>query len=139
MSSRDTRTGGVLEAMVLPALAKGGYTVQTQVLIGSRPGGGKHNVDAVASKEGKSFLISLKWQQVNGTAEQKVPFELICLMDAVLRYELYSKAYLVLGGNSWKLREFYVSGGLKEYLNHTETVSIVKFEDFVALANYSKL
>src|SRR2546425_656444 len=33
---RDTRTGGVLEAMVLPALKRGGYAHQTQVVIGKR-------------------------------------------------------------------------------------------------------
>ena len=37
---RDTRTGGVLEAMVLPALTRGGYTYKTQVNIGKRPGRG---------------------------------------------------------------------------------------------------
>lgn len=37
----------------------------------------------------------MKWQQVSGTAEQKVPFEVICLMEAVAT-GAYQKAYLVL-------------------------------------------
>ena len=41
MTRRDTRTGGVLEQMILPALTRGGYTHETQVNIGERLGGGK--------------------------------------------------------------------------------------------------
>ncbi len=48
MSPRDTSTGAVLEAMVLPALSRGGYVYQRQVDIGVRFGGGKHIVDIVA-------------------------------------------------------------------------------------------
>jgi hypothetical protein len=97
MSPRDTTTGHVLEEMVVPALLRGGYEVKRQVLIEKRPGGGKHKVDAVAGKDKRQFLISLKWQQVGGTAEQKVPFEVISLSTAV-RTGKYDKAYLVLGG-----------------------------------------
>ena len=81
---RDTRTGGVLEAMVLPSLTRGGYSYKTQEVVGTRlGGGGRHFVDATAEKGDKRYLISLKWQQTSGTAEQKVPFEIICLVDAV--------------------------------------------------------
>ena len=58
--------------MILPALKRGAYTYLTQQQIGERFGGGKHFVDVVAEKEGKKYLVSLKWQQVSGTAEQKV-------------------------------------------------------------------
>jgi hypothetical protein len=44
-----------------------------------------------------SNFVSLKWQQVGGTAEQKVPFEVMCLADAVRA----GHAYLVLGGDGW--------------------------------------
>jgi len=63
---RDTRTGGVLEAMVLPALRRGGYQYQTQVKCGQRIGGGTHKVDAGAEKGGQRIVVSLKWQQVGG-------------------------------------------------------------------------
>ena len=42
---------------------------------------------------------------VVGTAEQKVPFEVVCLADAVVT-GAYAKAYLVLEGEGWKLRSF---------------------------------
>jgi hypothetical protein len=140
MATRNTRTGGVLENMILPALDLGGYTYKMQVPIGTRLGGRKHKVDVVAEKAGRKFLISLKWQQVGGTAEQKVPFEVLCLMDAVRKSggDL-DKAYLVLGGDGWTLRDFYVGGGLEEYLKCSELVDIVKFETFIANANKGKL
>lgn len=136
--SRNTRTGGVLEAMVLPALDQGKYSWKVQVNIGQRLGCGQHNVDVVAEKDGRKLLVSMKWQQVSGTAEQKVPFEVICLLDALGSGE-HSKAYLVLGGEGWTLRNFYTSGGLLKYLKHGDQVEILTLESFVARANAGKL
>ena len=98
----------------------------------------KHKVDAAAAKDGRQVLISLKWQQVGGTAEQKVPFEVICLTVAV-RADSYAKAYLVLGGEGWTLRDYYTSGALAEHLRDAESVEIVTLEAFVALANSGRL
>lgn len=141
MAPRDTRTGGVLERMVLPALEQGGYSYTTQTQIGVRLGGGKHLVDVIASDAiGRNYLISLKWQQTAGTAEQKVPFEVICLAEAIISAEgTYSGAYVVLGGGGWKLREFYIGGGLNRHLSYAEKVRVVSLEEFVALANKGKL
>ncbi len=134
----NTRTGGVLEAMILPALDRGGYVHRGQVEIGDRMGCGRHVIDVIAEKDGHQFLVSVKWQQVAGTAEQKVPFEVICLLDALDR-GAYAKAYLVLGGEGWKLRHFYVDGGLKRYLPVEGRVEIVTLEGFVARANSARL
>ncbi len=140
MAIRDTRTGSVLENMVLHALRLGGYSCSVQQIIGKRPGGRKHQIDIVASKDLKTILISLKWQQVSGTAEQKVPFEVICLAEAVRNSAgKFSKAYLVLGGEGWTLRDFYVGGGLQEHLTHSELVEILTLEKFVAHANSGSL
>jgi hypothetical protein len=138
MSPRNTRTGGVLERMVLPALEQGGYTYKTQVKLGERLGGGRHFVDAVAEKDGRSFLLSVKWQQVSGTAEQKVPFEVICLAEA-LSDGPFEKAYLVLGGEGWKLRSFYTGGGLNKFLVDAGKVEVATLESFVGRANQGKL
>jgi len=124
--------------MVLPALTRGGYTVRTHVAVGNRLGGGRHIVDAVASQSERKLLISLKWQQVRGTAEQKVPFEIMCLADAMER-ESYDGAYLVLGGEGWRRRHFFVGEGLKKYLKNTEGVEIVTLESFVARSNQGNL
>jgi hypothetical protein len=138
MRPRNTSTGAVLEAMVLPALERGGYTWRSQVATGTRPGGRRHFIDAVAERNGEVVLISLKWQQTGGTAEQKVPFEVMCLAD-VVRSGGGLRAYLVLGGDGWTLRDFYTSGALKNHLIHAGLVHVVTLEAFVRLANNGQL
>lgn len=139
MATRDTSTGAVLEQMVLPAMTSGGYTYETQVVIGQRPGGRRHKVDVIATAaDTTKLLVSLKWQQVSGTAEQKVPFEVICLAEAIRSGE-WDRAYLVLGGEGWTLRDFYTSGGLQKYLQHEPDVAIITLEGFVAKANRGEL
>lgn len=138
MTSRNTSTGSVLEAMILPSLERGGYSLEKQVVIGKRPGGGVHKADAIARRGDEAVLVSLKWQQTGGTAEQKVPFEVMCLAGAVL--EGYAaRAYLVLGGDGWTLRDFYTSGALAEHLIHAGLVRIVTLEAFVRLANNAEI
>ncbi len=136
-AGRDTRTGGVLEKMVIPALTKGGYLARKGIYIGTRLGGGREIVDVIASDHsGRSFLVSLKWQQTSGTAEQKVPFEIMCLADAVRSSAgRYDRAYLVLGGSGWKLRKFFVKRGFEPFMRDVDDVAVLEFEDFIARAN----
>ena len=138
MTPRNTSTGAVLEAMILPALERGRYTHETQVVVGTRCGGGTHKADAVACKGTDKIVVSLKWQQTSGTAEQKVPFEVMCLADAV-RTGSAVRAYLVLGGDRWTLRDYYTSGALSDHLTHAALVRVVTLEAFVRLANNGEL
>jgi hypothetical protein len=135
---RDTRTGGVMEQMIPASLKQGGYDYKARVKIGQRLGCGAHYVDAIAEKDGKKILISSKWQQSGGTAEQKIPFEVICLSEAVAMGP-FEKAYVVLGGEGWTLRNFHTRGGLSQYLRGAERVEIVTLEGFVAKANRGEL
>lgn len=140
MPGRDTRTGSVMERMVLPALEMGGYEVRRNVYIGSRLGIARHRIDTIAAGvDGNVHLISLKWQQVHGTAEQKIPFEVISLIDTMLREGRFHRAHLVLGGDGWRYKEFYLSGGLAPYLKNAELVHIVSLETFVGKANQGRL
>src|SRR5215470_16165603 len=124
--------------MVLPALKRGGYSCFRQVNVGSRPGGGPHKVDLTAEKSGDEFLISMKWQQTSGTAEQKVPFEIICLAEALKERPSYKRGYVVLGGPGWTLREYYVEK-IQRHLVGTDAVKVLSLEAFIALANDGKL
>jgi len=103
-----------------------------------QPNGRKHNVDVVATKNEKSVLVSMKWQESSGTAEQKVPFEVMCLADT-LRELRFTAAYLVLGGPGWTLRDWYVSGALRKRLIDVDAVHVMTLETFVARANQGKL
>lgn len=137
---KQSGTGRALEKSVLPALVQGGYGISEQTAIGERITGKLHRVDIIAFKLGVAFLISLKWQQVHGTAEEKVPYEVICLRDAVLQSRgMFRRAYLVLGGPSWTMREFYIGIDFERYLPHRDTVSLLTLEDFMARANAGRL
>lgn len=139
-STGGTTTGAVLENMILPALVRGGYVLRQQVTIGTRPTGRAHKVDVIAAKATSAFLVSVKWQQVSGTAEQKVPFEVMCLIDAVRGPQSeFTAAYLVLGGSGWTTRDFYVQGGLTRYMPEANLINIVSLEDFVGRANRGAL
>lgn len=137
--AKKPRTGDVLEKITLQALIDRRYSCTTQTNIGKRLGIGKHVVDIVATRNGRTILVSLKWQQVGGTTEQKVPFEVISLLYALENNKNFNDAYLVLGGEGWTLRQFYVEGGLKKYIGNTDKVKIVTLEKFVALANTNEL
>lgn len=136
--ARNTRTGAVLEDMALPALQMGGYLVERQVQLSDRLGGGRHYGDIVASKDHQNILISLKWQQSSGTAEQKVPYEFMCLADALAKNDNFHKAYIVIGGNGWTKHSFFLNN-LNDWVNTEQFVNVVRLETFVALANQGEL
>lgn len=139
-SSRQTTTGKDFEKEVKLALEALDYKATTQVQVGTRPNGSRHLIDLVAHKDGQSFLISLKWQQSTGTAEQKVPYELICLSEALKQSRgKHKAAYLVLGGEGWTLKQFYLSGGLDRHLNLDQPVKLLNLENFLKLAKEDRL
>ncbi len=142
MTPRDTGTGAVLESIMAPTLAKNGYSFALQKVIGLSLGGRKHRVDVLVEvSENLQIPVSVKWQQVSGSAEEKVPFECIKLIHAIANSEgKYPYAYIVIGGSGWsKLKEFYLSGGLKPYIVGYELIRIIGLEDFITLANRRKL
>ncbi len=138
--ARNTQTGKTFEAAVQKTLIELGYEVTTQQQVGTRPNGSRHLIDLIAKKEKRSLLISLKWQQSSGTAEQKIPYEVICLSEALKQARgTYHAAYLVLGGEGWTLKKFYLSGGLDRHLNLQQEIKILSPEDLLARAKNGKL
>src|SRR5262245_46238478 len=138
MSARDTSTGEVMEQMVVPAMVRGGYRFRRKVNIGERLGVGKHIVDGVAEQDGRRILSSLQWQQAEGTAEQKVPFEAISMIEALRRGD-FQAAYVVLGGRNWRFRDFYLNHGLDRFIPAMREIQIVTLEEFVSRANQGRL
>ncbi len=72
---------------------------------------------------------------MSGTAEQKVPFEIICFADILLENNKYEKVYLILGGNGWTLKEYYLSGKLEKHLTYSKLVKIIDLYNFIARSN----
>lgn len=64
----------------------------------------------------------------------------MCLAYAVRTSDgKFSDAYLVLGGDGWTLRDFYLSGRLDEHLGYGGVVKIRSLESIVGLANQGRL
>ena len=69
--------------------------------------GGKHKLDILLNGD---ELISLKYQRVQGTAEEKIPFEFMKLQHAIDDYG-YKSATIVVAGpdKAWKWKDYYLS------------------------------
>ena len=129
-----------MEQMVQHALKQGKYKSVRGKKVGTRFGVTAHKIDTYAEDErGRIHLISLKWQQVRGSVEQKIPFEIISLIDLLLKNESYYKAHLVLGGDGWRYKDFYMSGRLREFIPNADMVNIMTLDTFVGAANQGKL
>jgi len=127
--ARDTSTGTKYEKQVEQLLNEN-YQYQSQVVIGKKRNGGNHRVDLIIDKT----LISLKHQEVKGTAEEKVPFEFMKLQQAVNDYN-YDNAIIVLSGESgWTWKEYYLSQEFKEQMKLIyPDVSIMSHEQFIEI------
>jgi hypothetical protein len=142
MPTRETESSYLFDRMLKDPLLRGGYRVdKPKVPVGTRPQGGDYNVDRiVASPDGKLYLVSLRWQRVKGTTEQKIPYEAICLAHVLDEARgKYVKAYIVLGGTGWTMKEFYTSGGLDKPLKGAEKVKIVDVDTFNSMATRTEL
>ncbi|HEY4001896.1 MAG TPA: PD-(D/E)XK nuclease superfamily protein [Candidatus Xenobia bacterium] len=138
MVRRDSGPRKTWEDLVFNALRDGGYAVfPPEQTIGPTFLGKAHRVDGVFMVPGvqKLVLLSLKWQETPGTAEEKIPFEVIKLQSAIHDLPTFGKAFLVLGGTdtAWTLRKHYVEGALSRYLNCPD-VLVVDGERFIDLA-----
>lgn len=140
--------GQQAEAWISNALTNRNYTFEKQVHIGKKLGNRKHVIDFVVGKlpKDKQILISVKWQQVSGTAEEKIPWEIICLQHACESFQ-YKQAYLVLGGTDrnketrekgWTLRQFFISNKLTNVIK-MDNVKVVSLDTFIAQLNKNEL
>lgn len=140
--SIGTKTGSTLEAGVEAVLLNNSYAVEKQVVVGTKPGGGKHRADLVGMRpNGTRFLVSLKWQQTAGSAEEKVPYEVIKLLHALRENPSYDKAYIVIGGSGFTsgLVAFYLSEEFRSYIRESEKIEILTLNDVMARANKGSL
>lgn len=118
MSKTGVNTGKIFEQLFDTVLPVQGYRILTDKeyapFLAPSISGGKHLPDRVIETPDSRWLIlSKKWQETSGTAEQKVPFEIIKLIDAVLKSNSkFEYAYLIIGGEGWnpKLKQVYLSG-----------------------------
>jgi len=130
--SRDTTTGTNYETEVENLLESySDHSVRSQVMVGKKRNGGKHYVDILLND---NELISLKYQRVQGTAEEKIPFEFMKLQHAIDDHG-YKSATIVLAGpdKAWKWKDYYLSEEFCAKMSSIyPDVRIITHEQFVS-------
>ena len=116
---RNTSSGKYYEETVQRAIErscnKNGLTAKRQQKVGASPSGRRHVVDwelVSNSNDQVRGLVSCKFQDTGGTAEEKVPYEVLKLLFAMENDSRYKRAWIVLGGKGWTdgLKSFYEKG-----------------------------
>ena len=147
-ASRDTTTGKVNETNIEQFLTENyDGDVQSQVELGIQFGTKKKHIldilldGEVLLKKGRKTpislhkggtLISLKYQKVEGTAEEKIPFECYKLQDAIDTYGYDSAIIVLCGDGGWTLKEYYLSDKFTDKLKLTaKDVTIMTEEKFL--------
>lgn len=104
------------------------YRIRVRHNIGKKRNGGNHIVDILLNEK---ELISLKYQKTTGTAEEKIPGEIVKLQQAIDDYS-YESATIVLAGDddAWTLKDYYLTGDLMNYMN-CPNVRIISHEQFL--------
>ena len=116
----EKMTGNKFEKLIVQILKQQGCQVAEQVNIGIKFKNKKHKVDSLVN--GK-ILVSDKWQNTGGTAEEKVGYEMWTLNQKIL-FGAYKKAFVVLGGPGWTIFENLLKMS-KEY----PKVTLIRYED----------
>jgi hypothetical protein len=151
-ASRDTTTGTLNEKEIEKFLNENlNEVVKYQVNVGKKRNNGVHIVDVMIGGETHipknnkrpisnhkgGHLVSLKYQQVLGTAEEKVPFEVMKLQDAIDDYGYESALIVLCGDTGWSWKKEYLSERFKKRMKLLgPDVNIISQEEF--LEKYSK-
>lgn len=116
------------------ACDKHGYSKRPQARVGTTPGGSAHIVDWEiwdSNNHNVRALVSCKYQDSGGTAEEKIPYEVIKLVKAMNDDSRYRFAWLVIGGDGWNsgLLSYYVNGLVMDIPTMDGKLKIVTFND----------
>ena len=100
--------------IISPKCQANRYGKQPQSRIGATPWGTTHSIDwEIWSLDNPNLraLLSCKYQDSGGTAEEKIPYEVIKLARAIDVDPRFRIAWLVIGGDGWTegLRQFFFS------------------------------
>lgn len=117
MSRRDTTTGSnyeaIIEMCIKRSCEKNDLGANAQSNVGVKPGGGRHRVDwEIFKNQDPSIrgLISCKYQETSGTAEEKIAYEVIKLLHAMSVDQRFKKSWIIMGGEGW-------STGMRSFIN----------------------
>lgn len=129
-ASRDTTTGKVNEDSIEQFLTENfSGSVFPQTVVGTQFNTKKQHIvdvllDGDAYKKTKGAvrwtsnhqggrLDSFKYQAIDGTAEEKIPFEFLKLQDAIDKYGYTGGVIVLCGESGWTLKGYYLSEEFK--------------------------
>lgn len=131
--TRDTTTGSnyesIIEMCIKRSCEKNGLHAISQAIVGEKPGGGKHKIDwEIVDNENPDNrgLVSCKFQQTSGTAEEKIAYETIKLLHTMHNDSRYKHSWIVMGGTGW-------SPGMKSFVENELKLWIPKLEGNVSI------
>lgn len=148
-ASRDTTTGTLNEKEIEQFLIENtNESVSAQVNVGKKRNGGDHITDLLIGGETYvppnkkrpisthkgGILVSLKYQEIMGTAEEKILFEIMKLQHCIYDYG-YECAIIVLCGNTgWKWKDYFLSEEFKQDMKKIyPDVTILDQQQFMKL------
>jgi hypothetical protein len=122
--SRDTGTGAafkeIVEGVLNSIAPKQNIELQRGVTVGVKPNGLPNRFDfsiCRSSNHDIRGLISCRSQSTSGSAEEKIPFEVVRMLHTMSMDSRYRRGWIILGGNGWSsdLLDFYVHN-LNEFI-----------------------
>lgn len=135
---KTSGNGQKFQNQVASLLRDSGWTVDFEYVLGFKLGKRtKHRVDIKASKGESDILVSCKYQEVSGTAPEKLPYEYMCLLHAV-KTNLLTKAFMVLQGAPLLKDNVFAPlriGEMERYMTISSLVQVCDFQDFSRIIN----
>ena len=127
----NKETGHTYETLVEDLLVEHSpYTITRQMGMGTKPNNKtKHRVDIFIHENRE--VLSLKYQRVVGTAEEKIPYEVLVLQNLVSKGRC-DLATIVLAGeeSAWTQKEWYLTENFCTNMGCPD-VRIITHEEFV--------
>ena len=120
-------------------LTTAGYLVNRDAQIGDFFGVKNRKINMLAiNRRGTRHFITSTGQTNSGTTAEKIPFGAMALVDLARRSKPQDRFHLVLYGNGWKYKRFFL-GGMANFLIDIELVNIVSFEIFIEAIHHRRL
>lgn len=143
------KNGRALCDLLQDLLEKHGYLVDTEVYVGFRPGSapplpdsraeGRQRVDLVAvNSTGRRVAISVKYQGVAGTVEEKLPWEVLSLKKLLAEnHREYAAAYIVTGGDGFRhwMKTYFEGDEFRDDMVLPGNLRVVDVDAFEILVN----
>ena len=133
--SGTTRSGATLEDTVIPALTRNGYRYTKQMYLAPGLGGGRQRVDTLITTESDEQInLSVKWQGGSGSADEKVPAEILKMLVLADAHPEIKRSYIVLAGPGWtaRLKDFYKKDIVK-FIPRAKEVKVLETDEFIHL------